>query len=113
MRETLEALGGFLGIAFDLDFAHCIMNCKFCNGSQRAQMNALITMRGIDTEGQQSRAHIMPCLDRRCGIGTVVTEHILLDLNVMFSAKLVKFLRQMVIERSSLVRHGERNTELR
>ncbi len=92
MRETLEALGGFLGISFDLDFAHCIMNCKFCDGRERAQMNALITMRGIDTEGQQSRAHIMPRLNRRRSIGTVITEHVLLDLNVMLSAKLIEFL---------------------
>ncbi len=113
MGETLEALGGFLGIAFDLNFAHCIMNYKFCNGSERAQMNALIAMRGIDTEGQQSRAHIMSRLNRRCGIRTVITEHILLDLNVMLSAKLVEFLRQMVIERSGLVCHGKRDAELR
>ena len=75
------------------------------------QMDALITVRAVYAECDQSGPHIMARDFRSGSIGAVIAEDILLIADLILLAQFDQLLRQMIIERSALIGHADGNAE--
>lgn len=113
LMGEVPAARDFLGVAWNVERTCSVGGDQGCDRDERMGMDALIAVRGVDAEGRQRRAHIVPRLDGRGGIRAIVAEYVLLERNVVLAAQCDQLAGQMIVEGAGLVGHGDGDAEFR
>src|SRR5690606_27441927 len=81
--------------------------------AQGAFVNPFVPVAGVDAEGEQGGANVGARLQGGGRVGAVVAEHVLLVRNAVIAGQLGQLARQVPVEGTSLICHGDGDAELR